>query len=257
MKKLEADAVNAYLATHKMPASEASVIYEYGRTDLRTKIRTMMSTTLFGIVSKDPSIRTAHEQRLYTWLQGYVQKNEIALYTKAVAHYNAWVADPCNFALDSTLATTYGISYNGAPFCGNSLSTFFGLPVPTVPSLSYFKAYGLKNSYTAAAADYPKYGTILADMTIDMAVVAAIATTASVVIAGTTSGLLVGSLTGALALFTQSGVASASLALQHQFRTQWGNCLQCGCHRRGRRTGLGGSCRPRDRRHRGHAGVRS
>ena len=115
LKKLEADAVNAYLATHKMPASEASVIYEYGRTDLRTKIRTLMSTTLSGIVSKDPSIRTAHEQRLYTWLQGYVQKNEIALYTKAVAHYNAWVADPCHFALDSTLATTYGISTTARP----------------------------------------------------------------------------------------------------------------------------------------------
>ena len=75
----------------------------------------------------------------------------------------------------------------------------------------------MKNSYTAAGADYPKYGTILADMTIDMAVVAAIATTTSVVIAGTTSGLLLGSLTGALALFTQSSIASASLALHTSF----------------------------------------
>ena len=84
-----------------------------------------------------------------------VHKNEIALYTKAVEHYNKWTTDPCNFTLDPDLAQAYGISYNGAPFCGNSLRTFIGLPVPTVPSVSYFKAYGLKKAYMAKADDTP------------------------------------------------------------------------------------------------------
>ena len=72
LTQLESDAVKAYLASHNLPETDASVIYDYGRADLRTKIRALISSTLLGIVNKDPSKRTLHEQQLYSWLQSWV-----------------------------------------------------------------------------------------------------------------------------------------------------------------------------------------
>src|SRR5205823_10558144 len=76
--QLESGAINAYLGLHNLPATDAHVVYDYGRTDLRNAIRATMFSTLLGIINKPASTRTAYEQDLYKWLQGLVQKNEIA-----------------------------------------------------------------------------------------------------------------------------------------------------------------------------------
>src|SRR5271156_3553078 len=78
LTQLESDAVNAYLAAHNLPATDAHVIYDYGRADLRNAIRGYINSMLLGIVAKPASSRTAHEQALYLWLQNLVWVNEIA-----------------------------------------------------------------------------------------------------------------------------------------------------------------------------------
>jgi hypothetical protein len=66
--QLESDAVSAYLGLHGMTPADAPVVYSYGRSDLRSAVRAQMITILLGIISKDPSTRTAHETSLYDWL---------------------------------------------------------------------------------------------------------------------------------------------------------------------------------------------
>ena len=210
LTQLESDAVKAFLASHNLPETDASVIYDYGRADLRTKIRALISSTLLGIVNKDPSKRTLHEQQLYSWLQSWVNPEEVALYTTAVAHYQSFVNDPCHFTLDAELAKTYGLTYDGTPFCGNSLATFFGLPVPVVPSVSYFKAYGLKHSYLKQAATDPKYANLLADLNVGLAVVAGTVALGAIAV-GTGLGLA-GSYAAALAAWTTGTATGSGLA---------------------------------------------
>jgi hypothetical protein len=54
LTQLESDAVNAYLASHNLPETDAHIIYDYGRADLRTQIRALISSILLGIVRKGP-----------------------------------------------------------------------------------------------------------------------------------------------------------------------------------------------------------
>ncbi|MBM3796020.1 MAG: hypothetical protein FJW31_18615 [Acidobacteria bacterium] len=64
--KFENDSVAAYLAMHKLPATDAHFIYDTGRQDLRDEIRGVMMDVLKAIILKPASQRTAHEQTLYT-----------------------------------------------------------------------------------------------------------------------------------------------------------------------------------------------
>jgi hypothetical protein len=123
--QLESDGVNAYLGLHNLPPSDAHVVYDYGRTDLRAAVRGVMLTQLLAIVQKPASSRTAHEQSLYNWLQAIVQQNEIAYYTQAVNQFNSFIADPCTFTLDSVVAASTKITYDGAPFCNNNFANLF------------------------------------------------------------------------------------------------------------------------------------
>jgi hypothetical protein len=99
LQQLESDAVNAYLAPLQ-PETDASVIYTYGRQDLRDEIRASMFTQMLTIIKKPASERTPHEQALFDWLQRLVQQNEIALYTNAIEQSDRFFADPCTFTLD-------------------------------------------------------------------------------------------------------------------------------------------------------------
>jgi hypothetical protein len=93
LTQLESDAVNAYLTEHKLPLSEASLIYSEGRTDLRNAIRGNMLAILLAVITEPASTRTncalldpnkqaacQHDQLLYSWMQALVQQNEIAEY---------------------------------------------------------------------------------------------------------------------------------------------------------------------------------
>ncbi len=202
--QLETDSIDAYLGAHNLPASDSTVIYGYGRADLRDSIRAYMMATLLGIISKPASSRSAHEETLYSWLQLLVQQNEIALYTAAYNNYLLWQSDPCKFALESTLATAYNISYNGAPFCGNGLNQVF--TGPPVPAPSYFLAYGLEQGYEQWGKQCPITNScgqlpILPDMTAKLDTIVGLTVDAEGVLAGALGSLLYTNLAAAQAAF--------------------------------------------------------
>jgi hypothetical protein len=97
--QFESDSVTAYLALHNLPPTDAHLIYDDGRADLRNAIRAVMLSTLLGIIAKPAAARTTHEQTLYNWLQSLVQQNEIAEYTSAINQYHVWQNDPCNLVV--------------------------------------------------------------------------------------------------------------------------------------------------------------
>ncbi|HEY7390854.1 MAG TPA: hypothetical protein VH640_20225 [Bryobacteraceae bacterium] len=161
MSQFEKDGVNEWLTLHQMPASAASDIYQYGRSDLRTEIRTHLFADLTAIINKDPSQRTTHEKAIYTWFQRRIQKAEIALYRHAVGDATSWENDPCNWKPDPDIASAYGVNYNGAPFCHpNPLQTFFGVE-PQWPGFDYFYAAAEKSSYEAPVTSVANGGNIL------------------------------------------------------------------------------------------------
>ncbi|MBV8808529.1 MAG: hypothetical protein JO033_07630, partial [Acidobacteriaceae bacterium] len=210
LKQLESDAVNAYLALHELPAADASVIYTYGRQDLRDAIRASMFTQMLAIIKKAPSDRTPHEQALFDWLQRLVQQNEIALYTTAIAEADRFFNDPCTFTLDADIASTYKLSYNGHPFCRGQQSSIFGAPVPAA---SYFTAYGFKKSYGAAAEQFKEFGSLMADSSLSVGEQAGIALGAGAVVAGTVGAALFANFSAALAAWG-TAVATGAITIE-------------------------------------------
>src|SRR5215469_4855257 len=182
LEQLESDGVNAYLGLHGLPATDAHLIYDTGRQDLRDGVRAAIYTILLGIITKPAASRSPHEQALYSWLFGIVQANEIAEYTLALQQFNDFRSNPCTFQLDSDLATAYKISYDGTPFCfGGLQSSIFS---PPVPAASYFTAYGLKHSYSAPVETDPNYTSIFADSSVSAGEIAGISLAAATVVSG-------------------------------------------------------------------------
>src|SRR5262245_45677852 len=62
--QLESDAVSLYLAVHNLPAADAHLVYDTGRSDLRDEARGFMMVILEAVIHKDASSRTPHEQNL-------------------------------------------------------------------------------------------------------------------------------------------------------------------------------------------------
>jgi hypothetical protein len=201
LSQLERDAANAYLGLHLLPPTDAHIIYDSGRSDLRSAVRAQMITTLLEIVKTPASSRTPHEQTLYNWFSSLVQANEIALYQNAVNEFSRWQADKCEFTLDPVIAATYGLSYDGAPFCWGSISSLFA--GPPVPAVSYFTAYGMRKSYGMAADTYPYFATIAATTAVNVEVVAGIAGAASALVLGSSAAALTQSLLADLQAFLE------------------------------------------------------
>ncbi len=212
--QLESDAVNAYLAMHNLPATDASIVYSYGRSDLRSAVRAQIVSQLLGVIATPAASRTAHQQNLYSWLQGLVQQNEVNLYTQALNQFQSFQNDPCDFTLNPTVAAQYNLSYQGAPFCFASLTSLFG--GPPVPAPSYFTAYGLYESYESPAQTYSNFGNITASTATHLGEVAGIATAVGGFLTATASAVLVASLSASLAAFltttATSGLASIAAA---------------------------------------------
>lgn len=204
LNQLESDSVSAYLALHGLPATDASVIYTYGRQDLRDAIRASMFTQMLAIIKKAPLDRTQHEQTLFNWLQLLVQQNEIALYTNAIADSDRFFADPCTFTLDPDIASAYKLNYNGHPFCGGQQSNIFGAPVPDA---SYFTAYGLKTSYGAAAQQFNEFGSVMADTSLSVGAQAGIALGAGAVAAAIAGASIYPPMAAALAAWGEAEAA--------------------------------------------------
>ena len=205
--QLEQDSVNSHLALHGLQPSDAPVIYQYGRQDLRDEVRAAMFANLLGIIQKPASARSTHEQNLYNWLQGIVQTNEISLYTQAIQQYQEFLGNPCTFTLDPAVAAAYKLKFDGTPWCfGGLLSSVFA---PPVPAASYFTAYGLAHSYAAHAYTDPNYASVFADSAVDVGELWGIGLADAAVVSAAVAPVIAANLSAALAALAD---ATTSLA---------------------------------------------
>lgn len=156
LQQLESDAVTTYLQLHHLPASASSIIYQYGRADVRDAIRALMLDDLIRIITNGP--QTPHEQALLTWFTFVVDNLANEQYAYAQQDANAWIANPCTWTMNATIAAAYGLTYDAGEYCsGNPLVTGFAPGAP-VPSTDYFVAAGLQKSFGEAVTGFP-YGS--------------------------------------------------------------------------------------------------
>ena len=211
LTQLEADAVSAYLAMDGLPASDAPLIYTHGRKDVRSAIRALMLSTLVGIAKKQAASRKPHEQALNEWFSSWVQANEVALYEQALNHFNSFQTDPCRFVLDAELASTYKLEFDGTPFCfGGSISDVFSTG-PAVPSVDYFKAYGLRHSYGKPAETDPNFVETVSATSVDLPLAIGVGASMGAIIAAAAGVTLAASFSAALSAFTVLLAAGTSL----------------------------------------------
>lgn len=184
---LEAEAVSAYLAMHRIPQSEANFIYQYGRKDLRNQVRAIMFARLMEISRKPASARSAYERALYLWLQRLVQRDEINLYLETLNHFNYFRSNPCGFVLNKDVKDTLGITYENSVACTNNNSFHGGA---SVPSADYFRMVGFVNSYGKINDEYPTASQIAADTQLNLPMIVGIGTAAtSIIVTGVTASL--------------------------------------------------------------------
>jgi hypothetical protein len=158
--QLESDGVQAFLAAHNLPGTDAALLYQYGRQDLRDELRAWIFTTLQGIIATPASARTQHQQNVYNWFEAMVYQNELAQYQAAISEYQTFLTNKCTYTLDTDIAKAYSLTYNGSNFCvQNNISNVF-LAQP-MPGPQYFLAVGLKQSYEAPLLNDPDAPAIL------------------------------------------------------------------------------------------------
>ena len=212
LTQMEQDAVNAYLAAHILPASDAHIIYDQGRTDLRTGVRGFMLTILMGAIRTPASQRTAHQQSLVNWIQSVAWADEIGQSTTSLNTFKAWEADPCHFALDSAIQSTYSLSYDGSPYCFQQVLAIVGAPVP---SETYFRAYGLRKSYGSQADVFSYFGNLVAGTGVNVGELAGIGIAGySVALAAVPAGAaqLAAGLQAGLDVYIETGDVVAALS---------------------------------------------
>ncbi len=155
----ETNAVNAWLAAHQLPAD--NTVYQYGRVNLRNELRAFLLASILGIIQKPAAQRTAREQTVYNWMQSKLKLNEVLLYQAAIAEWNKYNVDRCNYQLDQDIANAYNITYDPTPFCYAQSPLSIAFSFPATPAASYFLAVGLKKSYGAALAANNQYGAAI------------------------------------------------------------------------------------------------
>ena len=173
LAQLESDAVSGYLAAHGLPANDSSVLYTYGRADVRNEIRAVMFAKMLDIISRQSkgSPLSAHDQNLYQWFLNLIQLNERLLYRAALDDRNSWQNNPCTWTPDPDVAAAYGLVYTKPAACNpSSLDTLFD-SIPTVPTKSYFLAAALKNVYFQPFANLQGGPAALLDVTAKVAIV--------------------------------------------------------------------------------------
>ena len=153
--QFESDAVTNFLQLHRLPASASSIIYQYGRADLRNKIRAFMFADLLRIVKEDASLQTAHEQALLNWFNGQVQFLQQLQWQRAVADIQAWENNPCTWKPDPAVAAAYGLTYDAGEWCSGNPNVQAFSPGAPVPSPDYFLAAALKNTFGNAVTNSP------------------------------------------------------------------------------------------------------
>lgn len=160
--QLESDGIQAFLAAHNLPSTDAALLYQYGRRDLRDELRAWIFTTLQGIIATPVSARTQHQQNVYNWFEAMVYQNELAQYQAAISEYKTFLSNKCTYMLDGDIAKAYSLTYNGSNFCvqNNISNAFLAQPMP---GPQYFLAVGLKKSYEAPLLNDPNAPAILGE----------------------------------------------------------------------------------------------
>lgn len=150
LKQLERDAVASWLDLHRLRQSDSSIVYQYGRVDLRNQIRAAMFNELVRIISQDAASRTPNEQAVYKFVAERIHDLDYAQYSIAVDDANAWMKDPCGWRPDPDVAEATGVNYLPEAWCsGTPLITAFSSG-PPVPTKDYFLAAALKKTYGVA-----------------------------------------------------------------------------------------------------------
>jgi len=167
LMNFEHDTVDAWLTAHKMPLSDASLIYEHGRSDLRSLIRAAMLARILGIIAKSEAERTGDEQYIFEWFRQKVQAKEVGIYQHAVNERDSWENDPCHWHPDPDIAKAYGLHYTGGVACSGGLLSLLSSQAQ-VPQKSYFLTAGLKESYGSGIAGSPGGSQVLMQTSEDL-----------------------------------------------------------------------------------------
>src|SRR5262249_59723920 len=144
--KFEQDIVHDWLTAHRMPLSNAALIYQHGRIDLRSEIRAAMLARILAIIAKSEKDRTLEEQYLFLWFRQQVTDKEVGLFQHAVDERDRWKNDPCHWEPDPQIAEAYGLNYTGGVACNGGPAGLFCAQVPGPPK-TYFQAPRLNPTY--------------------------------------------------------------------------------------------------------------
>src|SRR5689334_4508226 len=99
------NAIADYLTAHDLPQDDASVIFTYGRTDLRSEIRALMFARLLNIIKTPAASRTGIEPSIYAGFQKTLQPIEIQYLSATINEWNRWRSNACTFTLDPDVAS--------------------------------------------------------------------------------------------------------------------------------------------------------
>ena len=145
LSSFEHNIVNSWLALRGLPDSASSLIYQYGRSDLRDELRSHMFAYITSAITKEPAQRNDDERAVLAWLQEAVRQNEIEYYKAAVDEIRRFNSNMCRFTFDETIAKALDLKFDTLPYCFPQLGDIFNSP--HVPNADYFKQVGLKKAY--------------------------------------------------------------------------------------------------------------
>ncbi len=143
--QFEQAAVQSYLAIHNIPVTDAPLIYQFGRQEMRDEIRAHMLELILSYAASDFAKLDYTQQNAYYWLQGLVQTEEKLYWAAANTEYQLWKKSPCLYTLDKDVATAQGLQYDSAQWCNPNITNYFA--TPPVPTLNYFLAVAWKKTY--------------------------------------------------------------------------------------------------------------
>jgi hypothetical protein len=190
--KFESDIIDALLDLHQIAPEDRPLVLKYARTS----VRGAMVAKLMAIAQTPAANRTDAEKILYSWFQARVWKNEKKRIDSAIAEYNRWHFDACNYTLEPDIATALNLSYSGAPFCHPDP---FSLG-PDAPDKQYFLAIGFQEAYNKPIVNQPGGPAITASTVRAIALFAS----APVIAVATVAAITIGA-----PILVSSGVAAA------------------------------------------------
>jgi hypothetical protein len=215
--KFEQDTVDDWLTAHRMPLSNAALIYQHGRSDLRSQIRAAMYARILAIIDKSEKDRTLEEEYLFLWFRQLVQDKEVGLFQHAVDERNRWEKDACGWRPDPQIAEAYGLHYlDGGLACTGGFGALLKAQAQ-VPAKSYFLAAGFKESYASKILASPggpealklTTGSIVAIVGVTFVVPLALGSAVALPLA---AGALIHQISAVGALATQFGLWAAGVA---------------------------------------------